>query len=871
MTPERWQQVKDLFVRASALERAERDACLDAACAGDTQLRAEVASLLRADATREAILDRPVTHYVPLSALDEPEEHWIGRRLGAYELIARLGSGGMGEVYRARRADEEYHKEVAIKLVRWGYDTAFVLQRFRAERQILANLDHPNIARLLDGGVSEAGQPYLVMELVDGLPIDEFCERHALTLEARLRLFREACAAVSYAHQHLVVHRDLKPSNVLVTAEGTIKLLDFGIAKLLAASSTATPADATRTIMRALTPGFCSPEQLLGLNITTASDVYSLGVLLFHLITGGSPYREPLNTTRAAIEQVCESEPLRPSAAVAAQMKGGGVERPLPDRDLDDITLCALRKEPERRYSSVEQFSEDLRRYLTALPVMARGEGFGYRAGKLLRRYRVPAAAAALVAVALLAGMAVATREMRIAEAQRARAERHFASVRALANSFMFQMHDALRDLPGATGARELLVRTALEYLDTLSHEAASDPHMQRELAQAYQEVADIQGEVNESNTGNPRAALASYSKAIALLEHLAELAPGDAGITAQLAGARLSHGRLLAVSGDTRAGAAESQRALAAYAALAAARPQDAAARAALAIAYTRHADTLGLAGDAAALGSAERAIAILEPLQRAAPADEDYALHLAVAYNRAGYLAQLHGDDRASIDRAIERNQQALQLVQRLLQSNPSHERRYGDVLASAQADLGVEYFDRGEHERALEYYRAAAATLAHAAADRDDWQAQFDLANVKVQIGDALRVLGRPDAAEAELREAEGSMQQLAARGDTLALQFVLASCQRMLGDLQAQRAGATDAGRATQLLHWRAAQRWYASAVQRYQRVAAGGIALFPLDRKAAEDAAAALTTSEAAIERLEGAASVTHVALDPGRP
>ena len=261
MTPERWERVKEVFSAASALREQARTRYLDEACEGDSQLRAEVASLLDAHNHADAVVDRPAAAYVRSAALFTGSDRRIGQRIGAYEIVALIGHGGMGEVYRARRVDAEYDKEVAIKLVPAGYQREFVLQRLRAERQILANLDHPAIARLIDGGATDEGLPYLVMELVAGEPLDRYCEQRNLSVRERLQLFRDVCAAVSYAHQHLVVHRDLKPGNILVTADGRVKLLDFGIAKLLQPTAGDAGAAPTITLMQALTPGFASPEQ----------------------------------------------------------------------------------------------------------------------------------------------------------------------------------------------------------------------------------------------------------------------------------------------------------------------------------------------------------------------------------------------------------------------------------------------------------------------------------------------------------------------------------------------------------------------------------------------------------------------------------
>ncbi|MGH8241852.1 MAG: protein kinase domain-containing protein [Steroidobacteraceae bacterium] len=400
MTPDQWRRVKDVFSSAIVLPEGERQAFLDDACGGELALLAEVRSLLDAHAIEDAIVDRPAVALVAGDFAWGGKDPWIGRRIGPYEIASLIGHGGMGGVYRARRVDAEYEKEVAIKLVPGGFHASYVLQRLRAERQILANLEHPNIARLIDGGATEEGSPYLVMELVEGEPLDQFAAKRGLSVRERLQVFRDVCAAVSYAHQRLVVHRDLKPGNILVTADGTVKLLDFGIAKLLQPPSSDTAAPATVTVMQALTPGYSSPEQLLGKPITTASDIYSLAVVLYVLLTGRSPYRGALDTAEDAIHAVCETEPVRPSTAVREASPAGAKTI---DRDLDAIILCALRKEPDRRYASAEKLSEDIRRHLEGLPVSARGDQLSYRAGKFLHRNKLRVIEVGLVAAALLA------------------------------------------------------------------------------------------------------------------------------------------------------------------------------------------------------------------------------------------------------------------------------------------------------------------------------------------------------------------------------------------------------------------------------------------------------------------------------------
>ena len=421
MTDDRFRRCEELFHSARALDGAARETFLATACAGDPPLQAEVERLLRAHDRSAGFIQIPAATVA--EAIEVP---LAGRRVGAYRLVGELGRGGMGAVYLAERADGGFTQRVAIKLIKRGMDTDSVLARFRAERQILASLDHPNIARLVDGGSTGDGLPYLVMEYIDGQPIDAFADERRLTVADRLRLFLQVCDAVSYAHGQGVIHRDIKPLNILVTPSGGPKLLDFGIAKVLGGA--AEEVTSTVTGLRLLTPEYASPEQIEGRHATAASDVYSLGVVLYELLTGRSPYRLPSRAPQEVAAAVCTTEPERPSAAVTRPAEDADAGRrrrqsPAIDRaslcsagttrqlsrllrgDIDTIVLAALRKEPDRRYGSVGALAEDLRRHLAGRPVTARSDGVGYRTGKFIRRNRVAIAAVVtvLAAAALVA------------------------------------------------------------------------------------------------------------------------------------------------------------------------------------------------------------------------------------------------------------------------------------------------------------------------------------------------------------------------------------------------------------------------------------------------------------------------------------
>jgi serine/threonine protein kinase len=422
MTPEELTRVRKIYERALTLSGGERSSFVEGECAEHSGMRAEVERLLNARERIPAWLDQPALG-VPstLSGLQPPRME--GRHLGGYTLLREIGRGGMGRVYLANRSDGAYAKQVAIKLVLPSVDSSAMLSRFQHEREILASLDHPNIARLLDGGSTEEGWPYFVMEFVDGQPIHRWCDERRLNISQRLELFRNVLAAVRYAHQRLVVHRDLKPGNILVTGDGVVKLLDFGIAKVMRADAGTEPD--TATLAAIMTPDYASPEQLSGAPVTTLSDVYSLGVVLYELLTGHRPYRVLSAALHELARVIAEVEPPRPSEIVAITEPDAGRNRaPItpasvsevregdPRRlrkrlagDLDSILLNSLRKEPERRYSSAEAFASDLDRHLNHLPIAASEAGIWYRVRRFFRRNPGAVVAVALGTVPLMTGL----------------------------------------------------------------------------------------------------------------------------------------------------------------------------------------------------------------------------------------------------------------------------------------------------------------------------------------------------------------------------------------------------------------------------------------------------------------------------------
>ncbi len=769
--PERWKQVEALFEQALEVPTAERPHFLQGI--GDDELRGEVESLLHAHGQAGAFLDEP-EHFFSSEGLEE-DAFLPGQIIDRYRIIREIGRGGMGAVFLAERADQEFKMQVAVKLIKRGMDTDQVLRRFQHERQILASLEHPNIARLLDGGTTDDGLPYFVMEYIKGERIDHYAEQHRLSITERLELFRQVCGAVSYAHQNLVVHRDLKPSNILVTPEGTPKLLDFGIAKIIQ-SGDGMEALATITAMPAMTPEYASPEQIEGTHATTLSDVYSLGAVLYQLLSSHRPYRLQNRSPQEIAKAITATQIEKPSARVARAEDARRLRG-----DLDNIVLMAMRRDTARRYRSVEQFSEDIRRHLTGRPVIARADTLSYRAEKFWQRNKLAVSAAALLFLTLVGGIVATASQAHRARTEQARAERRFNEVRKLAHSVLFDYHDAIKALPGATKVRELLVRDALNYLDSLAGEAHGDRALQRELAAAYERVGDVR-----QTLGDMAGTLESQMKALRIREALVATDPSDLQARRGLASSYRKIGDRLGATGNVGSGLEHLRKALSLFLELTRAEPADADLRNELAETRLSLASDLGGGSDfAGALEQGRAALATWEQLVAINPRESWYRYKLWWSQMSIAYTLWLTDD----VANAIAANAKALALGEALLAQNP--------LNADYRRSLVINYQNGGDMRQkidkrgALEFVRRAVELGEElVAADPANGTARKDLAYNDKRVADFLVELNEHSEALRHFRQANESYQRVIKDApEDLSSRFYAATCRAGVARMQA----------------------------------------------------------------------------------
>jgi non-specific serine/threonine protein kinase/serine/threonine-protein kinase len=843
MEPERWQKVERLYHCALQCEESQRSSFLQQACATDETLRGEVESLLKYAHRPAEYFETPALEVVARSLADDLRaqdcnrtDKMIGAKIAQYLIVEKLGAGGMGEVYRAFRADDQYRKEVAFKVVRAGQDSSFVVSRFKNERQILASLDHPNIARLYDGGTSEDGVPYFVMELIDGQRIDQYCDHQKLIVTERLKVFLQICSAVQYAHQRLIIHRDIKPSNILVTSDGIPKLLDFGIAKILSTEAVTGQSEPTLSLFRLLTPEYASPEQIKGQPVTTASDVYSLGVVLYELLTGRHPFRRRNSTPQEMVHAVCEVEPERPSTAVrpgeteAVRRDSQGsfavlkLLRSSAEKqstrlrgDLDNIVLMALRKEPERRYASVEQFAEDIRRHLEGFPVVARKDSVGYRTSKFIARHKAGVMAATVVMVILLVAMAITARQARIARqqaelasTQRARAERRFNDVRALANALLFEIHDSIRDLPGSTPARKLLVDRALQYLDSLSNEGGGDPSLMRELASAYERVGDVQGYSYRPNLGDSAGAMRSYQKALAIRQTLAQVSTQDKAGQSDLAGSYEKIGDVLFTTGQTAKALETLRESLTIWQKLVASEPSSERAGSRLANCHGLVGDVLFDSKDwAGALEEYENELSGYKSVSAAYPNKVAYRRMIALSIGKIAGVFEATG----KLEQAQQEFSKSVGLLEVLVTADPSNALLRRNLSFNRFA-MGETMIKLGDSRGIKELLEAASIDESLSAADPADRRIGRDLAMIYGSLGDAEKKTGETELALryygkalaiAETRSAADRQDQDA--------RVMLSRRYCELGELYQGMAGDANNAASERRVLWQNARAWF----------------------------------------------------------
>lgn len=741
-------RARELFLEVCNLDAAAREAVLDRECAGDPGLRSKV----------EALLNNHPPPTSPMSSsllyrADPPQP--TPETIGGYRVLRQLGKGGMGFVYLGVREVGRFSRHAAVKVLRRDRDTKDILRRFDLERQVLGAMNHPNIARLYEAGETDEGSPYFAMEYVDGQQLDDYCDSRRLPITDRLDLFRKVCSAVHYAHQNLVVHRDLKPKNVLVTRDGEPKLLDFGISKIINPDLVFGAGGLTESSPPPMTREYASPEQVRGEPITTASDIYTLGVILYELVSGHRPYQ--LRTPQDVTRFVCDEDPDKPSTK-ASQVEEfpspddqsgsrtstitpasvSRVREGRPDRlrrrlsgDVDNIVLMAMRKEPQRRYQSAEQLGEDIRRHLDGLPVIARPDTLTYRCGKFVRRHRVGVGAAAAIVLLLVGGIASTTRALQAEQRQHQRADLRFQQVRSLAEVFMFDFYDMIKDVDGTLEARHLLVTTALEYLDGLVKEAAEDATLARDVAKGYDQIGDIRGGIRSPSLGDTGGALENYRAGLDLRMALVAGGGGELELQKELSTSYMHVGDMLGRRGQIGAALDAYRSSLELRRQLAQADPKY---RRVLHIGLNNVGVALVAVGQ---LGEAkqlfDRSLAKRRELLREAPGDELKRRDVAVQLNDLGDLLKSMGD----LDGALRQYQEGLDIRLQLFQED--------QVSGKFKRDAGLARYQVG----------GALLSLGRLVEAREQIEGCFQLFEQRTQA-EPLDARGRKDLAVAhELR--------------------------------------------------------------------------------------------------------------------
>ena len=783
-------EIEALLLQARTLDGEARERWLQ-----ELTLRSPAeATTLRRLLSGEAAVATQVLSSVATTGPGSPLRESQDQRVGPYRLLRPIGRGGMGEVWLAERADEAYSKVVAIKFVGATLGNREAIEWFRRERQALARLEHPHIARLLDGGETDDGRPYLVMEFVDGVPLDSFAD--GLPIERVLRLFLQICAAVEHAHRALIVHRDIKPANVLVTPEGESKLLDFGIAKEVAPVAE----DDGRTKTSAFTLHYASPEQMNGQPITVASDVYSLGAVLYRLLTGKMPYAG-CSTALAQLQAIQNDALEKPSRAVLSSPWLQDAERRKHARrlagDIDDIVRRCLRFEASARYGSVRELADDIQRHLSYQPVLARRGSFGYRASRWLRRNWLAVGASAAVLVTLGAGVWATHWQAQLAEQQRALAQKRFDLSRGLVKDVLFDFHDRIASVPGTIEARRQLVARTKKYLQELGEGAQDDPRLLADMALVERRLGDISGNPQFPNLGDAPAARQHFARAEALSRRALSLRPDDPALAHALArtlSARglfaywdddlktaekayraaiplfaaelkrapskevsLQHASAVIGLGDVQFWNGQLQEALATYDSVCkervAAAKKDASLIDSAGICHTRRADTLAwLDRYPEANAEIDQALAIVEQQLKASPDDSDVAHGYIVTQSKRGEILDWSGQKELALDAMS----QGLQLAQRMARAEPSDLRAMRNV-ALMHSKRGDVWLEMGRLREALDDFRQGLEGYLELS-KRDPTQAEYrrDIAAAHKRLGLAYLQAGDGARSAAHLDE-------------------------------------------------------------------------------------------------------------------
>lgn len=686
-----WEQLKPILEVALTLNHADRDTYLKEACSGNIKQYETALRLLAHESPVTLGLSEMIELTEPLSMYQE------GQIFGNYKLIKEIGRGGMGAVFLAERTDGEYDQKVAIKILQEGRTSDSLIHKLRNERQILANLKHPNIVNILDGGTTDQGIPFIVMEYVDGTVITDYIEEHNLSLQQRLDLFQKLCEVISYAHQKLIIHRDIKPSNILISQTGELKLLDFGIAKILDQQGQSFQ----ETQQLFITPDYASPEHIKGQPLTTASEVYSLGILFYQILTGVNPFKSVQTSLSSMIERVCDYNPPPPS-------KLSEKTNAKLNSDIDNICLKALRKDPKDRYQSVDHFSQDIDRYLKHLPVSATKDQWSYRAKKYLVRNQSYLISGLIIFLITMAGLFSSVYQAREARAM-------FNDLRGLTGSILFEFYDGVANLDGATAVKELMVSKALTYLSKMENRNSDNPDLMHDVSYGYQRLGNIQGNSYYFNMGFAEDALKSYNKAVSISEKLVNQKPGNQKFIFNLSQAYMGMGD----------------------------------------ITYT-----LGQLDSTLLLY--QKSNKLLSELTEKYPDTLNYWLALSESYNRIGDVSGMYGyANLGNTSLSISSYRQSTDILERILKKEPENN-SIRHSLAAALTMLCSLYTGTGNYNKAVETgYKSISSFEALLKKDSTNYSRISYLLRVKNVMRDPLTEIMKMDEALILLKDVESRL--------------------------------------------------------------------------------------------------------------